>query len=188
LFKYAKVELRLSTAYHPQSDDQTERLNQCLETYLRCFVNTCSSKWSQRLSLAEFCYNSSFYSALGKTPFVAMYGREPRSFGLSMDSVDTPVQDVSEWLSNRVLMQESVRQHLIRAQQRMNRQADKSRYERQFNVGDWVYLKLQPYSNHRSVTGPTTSFPSNSLDLIRSQLELVQLLIAWHYLTLQQFT
>jgi hypothetical protein len=145
LFKYAKVELRLSTAYHPQSDGQTERLNQCLETYLRYFVSTCPSKWSQWLSLAEFWYNSSFHSALGKTPFIVMYGREPRSFGLSMDSVDTPVQDVSEWLSNRVLMQESIRQHLIRAQQRMKRQADKSRSERQFNVGDWVYLKLQPY-------------------------------------------
>jgi transposase InsO family protein len=47
LFKLAKVELHMSTAYHPQSDGQTERVNQCLETFLRCFVHACPRQWHQ---------------------------------------------------------------------------------------------------------------------------------------------
>jgi hypothetical protein len=145
LFKYAGVELRLSSAYHPQSDGQSERLNQCLETYLRCFVSSCPSKWSQWLSLAEFWYNTSLHSAIGRTPFSVLYGREARHFGLSIDSVDTPASDIDAWLQERALMHDLVRQHLIRAQQRMKRQADKFRSECQFQVNDMVYLKLQPY-------------------------------------------
>jgi transposase InsO family protein len=45
-FKLAGAELRMSSSYHPQSDGQTERVNQCLETFLRCFVNACPKKWS----------------------------------------------------------------------------------------------------------------------------------------------
>jgi transposase InsO family protein len=56
LFSLARVQLGLSTAYHPQSDEQTERVNQCLETFLRCFVSACPRNW---LSLAEFWYNTS---------------------------------------------------------------------------------------------------------------------------------
>jgi transposase InsO family protein len=59
LFKLAKVELHMSTAYHPQSDGQTERVNQCLETFLRCFVHACPRQWHHWLDLAEFWYNTS---------------------------------------------------------------------------------------------------------------------------------
>lgn len=58
LFKLAKTTLCMSSAYHPQSYGQTERVNQCLETYLRCFVHSCLRKWLQWLSLAKFWYNS----------------------------------------------------------------------------------------------------------------------------------
>ena len=50
----------------------TERVNQCLETYLRCFVHTCPTKWSSWLPLAEFWYNTSFHSSLGNTPFFVL--------------------------------------------------------------------------------------------------------------------
>ena len=64
LFRLADVKLQMSSSYHPQSDDQTEHLNQSMETFLRWFVNACPSKWSSWLALAEFWYNSSPHYAL----------------------------------------------------------------------------------------------------------------------------
>lgn len=72
LFKLTGTTLRMSTTYHPQTDGQTERVNQCLETYLRCFVRACTSKLSQSLSLAEFWYNTSYHSTLDSTPFMVI--------------------------------------------------------------------------------------------------------------------
>lgn len=54
LFKLTDTTLNMSLAYHPQTDGQTEHLNQCLETYLRCMVHACPSKWATWISLAEF--------------------------------------------------------------------------------------------------------------------------------------
>lgn len=144
LFQLAGTEQRMSTSYHPQTDGQTERVNQCMETYLRCFAQACPRHWSQWLSLAEFWYNTTFHSALGRTPFEVLYGFPPRHLGLDI-ALAAPVPDLSAWLSERELMHQLVHQHLLRAQDRMKRQADKHRVERQFAVGDMVYLKLQPY-------------------------------------------
>ena len=58
LFQLAGVELRMSTAYHSQTDGQTERVNQCVETFLRCFVPACPHQWRQWLDQAEFWYNT----------------------------------------------------------------------------------------------------------------------------------
>jgi hypothetical protein len=69
LFALAEVQLRMSTTYHPQSDGQTERVNQCMETFLRCFANVCPSKW---LSFDEYWYNTCFQSALERSPFEAI--------------------------------------------------------------------------------------------------------------------
>jgi hypothetical protein len=94
--------------------------------------------------LAEFWYNSSFHSALGRSPFEVLYGYLPRHIGLDV-SAAAPVPELSQWLEERELMHRLIQQHLLRAQDRMKRQADKFRSERQFAVGDFVYLKLQPY-------------------------------------------
>ena len=144
LFRLAKVQLCLSSAYHPQSDGQTERVNQCLETYLRCFIHSCPKLWLKWLSLAEYWYNTSQHSALGRSPFEVLYGHPPKHFGLS-DAVVSSVPDVESMLAERATMVAVVRQHLLRAQQRMKHQADKKRSDRKFNVGDHVYLRLQPY-------------------------------------------
>jgi hypothetical protein len=73
-FKLSETTLNVSSSYHPQTDGQTERLNQCLKTYLRCMINACPNKWSSWLCLAEFWYNTTFHSALGKSPFEVLYG------------------------------------------------------------------------------------------------------------------
>jgi hypothetical protein len=59
LFRLTGVTLKMSSAYHPQTDGQTERVNQCLETFLRCFVSATPSKWAGWIYLAEFWYNTS---------------------------------------------------------------------------------------------------------------------------------
>jgi transposase InsO family protein len=144
LFGLSHTQLRMSSAYHPQTDGQTERVNQCMETYLRCFVATCPTKWIQWLTLAEFWYNTSYHSALGKTPFEALYNHAPRYFGIQDSSV-CAVGDLAEWAKERELMTALLQQHLHRGRQRMKMQADKRPTDRTFAPGDWVYLKAQPY-------------------------------------------
>lgn len=78
LFKLTETMLNMSSSYHPQTDGQIERLNQCLETYLRCMVNSCPTKWAAWISLAEFWYNTTVHSAHGKTPFEVLYGYPPQ--------------------------------------------------------------------------------------------------------------
>lgn len=134
----------MSSAYHPLTDGQTERVNQCLETYLRCFAHACPAKWNSWLHLAEFWYNTSPHSTLGKSPFEVLYGHSPRHFGIQ-DPANCAVPELTEWLQERADTMALLRQHLLRAQQRMKLAADKKRTDRVFAVGDWVYLKMQPY-------------------------------------------
>jgi len=144
LFKLADVQLKMSSAYHPQTDGQTERANQCMETFLRCFVHATPVKWFEWLHLAEFWYNSSWHSALDRSPFEVLYGYSPRYFGI--DAIDAcPSVELTDWLEDKLVMQNLIKQHLLLAQRCMKDQADKKRSERTFQTGDWVYLKLQPY-------------------------------------------
>lgn len=107
LFSLAGVQLRMSSAYHPQSDGQTERVNQCMQTFLRCFVNACPSKWLKWLPLAKYWYNTSCHTSLGRSPFEVLYGHSPHHFGLTaLDACTSP--DVTSWLSERAVMTELV--------------------------------------------------------------------------------
>lgn len=83
LFWLAGMDLQMSSTYHPQSDGQTERVNQCMETFLRCFANATSSKWFDWLHLAELWYNTSWHSALKQSPFFVLYGQTPRQLGIT---------------------------------------------------------------------------------------------------------
>jgi hypothetical protein len=78
LFAMSGTTLKMSSSYHPETDGQTERVNQCLEGYLRCFAHACPSKWIQWLTMAEYWYNTSLHFGLGKSPFEVLYGRLPR--------------------------------------------------------------------------------------------------------------
>lgn len=117
LFKLAGTNLQMSTAYRPQTDGQTERVNQCLEGYLRCFVHACPHKWKEWLALAKFWYNSSYHSSLNKTPFEVLYGQTPRHLGI--DVVEScAIPNLRLWLSERKLMVQLMQQQLLRVQQR----------------------------------------------------------------------
>jgi transposase InsO family protein len=76
---------RLSTAYHPQTDGQTERVNQVLETYLRMFVNEQQSNWVELLPVAQLAYNGTYQETIGMSPFKA-------TFGYDMTVARTPLQ------------------------------------------------------------------------------------------------
>lgn len=73
LCKLTHTTLNISSARHPQTVGTTDRVNQCMELYLRCFVDNCPSKWVDCISLAEFWYNTSYHCTLRSTPFEVMY-------------------------------------------------------------------------------------------------------------------
>lgn len=108
----------MSSAYHPQIDGQTEHLNQCLETYLRCMVHSCPSKWAAWIALAEFWNNSTFHSARSMSPFQALYGHPPRHFGISVNDACL-VPDLNQWLAERQSVLQHIQQNLASVQHRM---------------------------------------------------------------------
>ncbi|CAM8941132.1 unnamed protein product [Rhodiola kirilowii] len=76
LFRTQGTTLSHSSAYHPQTDGQSEVVNRGLEDYLRCFINEQQTNWVDLLPLAEYSYNTAWHSSIGMTPFEAVYGRK----------------------------------------------------------------------------------------------------------------
>jgi hypothetical protein len=107
-------------------------------------VHAKPDQWAKWLPQAEYWYNTAFHSALGRSPFEVLYGRKPRHFAIDNESLPGHT-DVEAWLKERADMLPLIKQHLERARKRMTAQADKNRSEREFAVGDRVYLRLQPY-------------------------------------------
>jgi len=73
------VEKNPSTAYHPQTDGQTERVNQELKQYLRLYYNYKQNDWAEWLSIAEFFYNNQIHSSIGRSPFLINLGHHPNT-------------------------------------------------------------------------------------------------------------
>jgi hypothetical protein len=78
LLELCDIHSNMSTTFHPQSDGQTEHVNQVLEQYLRIFCDHQQDNWLDILPLAEFAYNNAKHSSTGMTPFFANYGLHPR--------------------------------------------------------------------------------------------------------------
>ena len=74
LHKLTNTTTNISTAYHPQTDGQTERINQEIEQYLRLFINYRQTDWNQWLSCAEFAYNNKVQTSTGFSPFYVNQG------------------------------------------------------------------------------------------------------------------
>jgi hypothetical protein len=147
------TKLALTTAYHPQSDGQSERVNQCLEMYLRCAIHDYPAKWKRWLPLAEFWYNSSYHTTLGCSPFKVLYGYDP-VFAAAPVLSEAKDQSVHDLLMERQQCSEILKSRLAAAQNQMKIQADKRRSDRVFQEGELVLLKLQPYVQSSVVNRP----------------------------------
>jgi transposase InsO family protein len=145
LWSMLGTSLDMSTAYHPQTDGQTERMNRTLEEMLRSYVSDKGSDWDQHLAMAELAYNTAVQESTGYTPFQLSYGMDAR---LPMDhavseakAADNPiaVQTIERWNSNL----KQARHNLEQAQMRQSFYADQHREDHQYRVGDKVMLTTE---------------------------------------------
>ena len=141
VFHKLETTLSLSSSDHPQSDGQTERVNQILEDMLRAYVSRKQSAWEDYLPMVEFAYNSAKHSSTGYSPFMLMYGFQPRSpvtvgyQGLTHEAARNFLQDMQETL-------QFARQSITSAQDRDRFYANRHRSPREFSEGTLVYLRV----------------------------------------------
>eukprot|EP00253_Pinus_taeda_P009341 PITA_09341 len=102
------------------------------------------TQWVKWMPLAEWWYNTSFHTATKMTPFMALYGYQPPSI-TSYLSENSKVQAVEHHIEHQQQVLKLLKDNLVLAQNRMKQQAYQHRSERSFDVGDWVFLRLQPY-------------------------------------------
>uniref|UniRef100_A0A8R7PER8 Tf2-1-like SH3-like domain-containing protein n=1 Tax=Triticum urartu TaxID=4572 RepID=A0A8R7PER8_TRIUA len=121
-----------------------------MEMYLRCAVHDAPCKWHRWLPMAEFWYNSRFHSSLNCTSFKALYAKEANLGAMPAWPNDEHAGDDMDWAVHT----EHIRAQLERAQLRFKKQADRNRIERQFQVGEQVLLKLQPYAQRSVASRP----------------------------------
>ena len=142
LFSRLGTRLDMSTAYHQQTDGQSERTIQTLEQYLRIFVDKDHKNWDQLLDQAEFTYNSNKSAATNMSPFEALYGYQP-STPVSIAIADPESRTETEadsFLKNHVTRFEVIRDALLDTQRWMSLQYNHSWKDVSFQVGDLVYL------------------------------------------------
>lgn len=112
--------------------------------FLRCFTFENPKGWYKALAWAEYWYNTAYHSSIQMSPFKALYGREPPTLiRYQPDSAD--IASVQEQLTARDELLRQLKANLLKAQQYMKNQADKKRLDVNFQVGDLVLVKLQPY-------------------------------------------
>jgi hypothetical protein len=137
------MKLNFSSAYHPQTDGQTERVNQILEDMLRAYALKHNQSWDKCLPYAEFSYNNSYQEGIKMTPFEFLYGRKFKTPQFWNKPGENQIfgPDILRRAERQVHM---VRENLKLAQSRRKSYAGNRRRELRFQVGDYVYLKVSP--------------------------------------------
>ncbi|GJW76492.1 putative reverse transcriptase domain-containing protein [Tanacetum coccineum] len=131
----------MSTAYHPETDDQSERTIQTLEDMLRACVIDFGKGWVKHLPLAKFSYNNSYHASIKAAPYEALYGRKCRSpvcwaeVGEAQLTGPEMIQETTE----KIVL---IKQRIQAAQDRQKSYADLKRKPMEFEVGDRVMLKV----------------------------------------------
>jgi Chromo (CHRromatin Organisation MOdifier) domain len=146
LMKLMNIEQRMGSAYHPESDGQTERSNRTLETMLRHYVNEQNNDWAKNLTAAEIAINNCQQSSTKYSPFYMNYGFNPRFPFLVQRtaSAETSTLPAAESVIRTIQQttQQAI-QNLRRAQQQQSRYANKKRREDEYKVGEQVYLSTE---------------------------------------------
>ncbi|GKE25754.1 putative reverse transcriptase domain-containing protein [Tanacetum coccineum] len=134
----------MSTAYHPQTDGQSERTIQTLEDMLRAYLIDFGSRWDCYLPLVEFSYNNSYHASIKAAPHKALYGRKCRShvcWSEVRDSQLTSPKLIRETTEKIIQIKNS----LLVAHSRQKSYADRRTKLLEFEVGDMVLLKVSPW-------------------------------------------
>jgi RNase H-like domain found in reverse transcriptase/Reverse transcriptase (RNA-dependent DNA polymerase)/Integrase zinc binding domain/Chromo (CHRromatin Organisation MOdifier) domain/Zinc knuckle len=141
LMQRACTTLRYSTAYHPQTDGQTERLNQVLEQYLRCYINYHMDDWPQWLPMAEFAYNNAPQASTGRSPFYALYGFHPKFDWSAIEDIEKGDSAAGfDRIKHLESMREAIKVKLLHAQASQLKHHNKKHTPKRFREGDWVLL------------------------------------------------
>ncbi|GJU53741.1 putative reverse transcriptase domain-containing protein [Tanacetum coccineum] len=138
------TQLDMSTAYHPQTDGQSERTIQTLEDMLRACVMDFGKGWDRHLPLVEFSYNNSYHTSIKAAPFEALYGRKCRSpicWAEVGDAQLTGPEIVHETTEKII----QIKKRIQAARDRQKSYADRRRKPLEFEVGDKVMLKVSPW-------------------------------------------
>jgi transposase InsO family protein len=139
-----KIRRRLSTAFHPQTDGQTENLNQTLEQYLRSYCCYQQDDWAPKLALAEFTYNNSFHTTINTSPFFATYGFHPTVELNVEDNVperEAPIAiERAKLISADRIQLEKRWQHAVEQQKK---HYDHKHIPKSFKIGDQVMLQAK---------------------------------------------
>jgi len=136
------IKSELSTVFHPQTDGQTERVNQELEQYLRMFIDHRQEQWPEWLGTAEFAYNNKVHSSTRMLPFKANYGQDPR-MGFK-GRKKGKYEGAEKFIKKIKEIQEEAKAALGKAQEEMKRYADKKRAKvDNYKVGDLVMLSTK---------------------------------------------
>ena len=138
------TKLNMSTAYHPQTDGQSERTIQTIEDMLRVCAIDFKGNWDEHLPLVEFAYNNSYHASIGMPPYEALYGRKCRS-PVYWDEVGERKVLGPELVQQTKEVVEIIQKRLIAAQSRQRNYADQSRKDVEFEDGEAVLLKVSPW-------------------------------------------
>ena len=138
------TKLHFSTAFHPQTDGQSERTIQTLEDMLRACVMEFKGSWDNYLSLIEFAYNNSYQSSIGMAPYEALYGRKCRT-PVCWDDVGERRLIGLEIVQDTIEKVNMIRERLKVANDRQKSCADNRRRDRKFEMGDQVFLRVSPW-------------------------------------------
>ncbi len=141
LYRMLDITPNASTAFHPQTDRQTERVNQEVEKYLRIFVNHRQTDWSNWLPLAEFAHNNCIHSATKKSPFMVLYGQNPQIIPNSPRTTPFMNPAAADFAKTMTTIHKEAEKALTEAAGRMKAQYDKGkRTARNHQIGDYIWL------------------------------------------------